>query len=337
MAGPFYVDPDAGGGETGADWTNAWLTLQTALDTAVSGEIIYCRNTETLGAPLDVDTNSGGLTNGVIKIIGCNAAGNIDGTRFVIDAASTAANCILTDAQTHLWWENIELKGATGDNFDATGSADYWWWVNCISHNAGASGWDLTSADRHGFIRCKSYANGNDGWEFPGFTTRFFFCVAYDNTGTGWYGNSGSGHGGHCFVGCIAHNNSDGFYNSTAENVFVNCIADSNATIGTQTAMDYSYVLMSRITNQAGAGDIGLDAGDELVFIGYNVFDTNTSDIANTALRNLIPMDANTDTNEYDPDADDGYNNLGNDDFNLKASRTYNGDGNDVIGLGIGS
>ena len=52
----------------------------------------------------------------------------------------------------------------------------------------------------------------------------------------------------------------------------------------------------------------------------------------------FIPTEAGVDTNDIsDTDDDDGYNNKATQDFNLKADRTYNGDGNDTIPMGIGS
>lgn len=80
----YYVDPLAAGSNDGTSWTNAWTSIQSAFDTAVVGDIVYCRGTQTVAARIDVDTNSGTNAGGFIKFVGCNASGTVDGTRFTI-------------------------------------------------------------------------------------------------------------------------------------------------------------------------------------------------------------------------------------------------------------
>ena len=40
-----YVDPTASGSNNGTSWTHAWTTMQSAYDTAVAGDQVYCRGT----------------------------------------------------------------------------------------------------------------------------------------------------------------------------------------------------------------------------------------------------------------------------------------------------
>ena len=54
MPGPYYVWNGAGGGATGADWTNAFLTMGAAITASVAGDTIYVASdhTETQGTTL---------------------------------------------------------------------------------------------------------------------------------------------------------------------------------------------------------------------------------------------------------------------------------------------
>lgn len=154
----YYVDPSAtgnndGGGDGGdpsdptqaANWTDAWTTLQSATDTAVGGDIVYCRGTETLTAPIDLDASAGTTAGGWIKYIGCNSStGAVDGSRYTLDGNSTAVNCLLFYASpygVYLWFENMVFTGATGSGvaFPANvGSPTMY--VNCVAHTNGSFG-----------------------------------------------------------------------------------------------------------------------------------------------------------------------------------------------------
>ena len=335
----YYVDPAAGGNNDGSDWTNAWTNVQSAFDTAVAADIVYCRGTQTLGAKIDIDTNSGSTAVGYIKFIGCNAAGNIDGTRFVLDATDTYASCLdaVTSAQKYIWIQNFELKQATGDGFDGNlGGLDFWVWINCISHDNGDDGWNLLSVDNGLFIKCQAYNNGDDG--FYGATSKnvFIFCASKVNGGSGYKQLGVS-----TYCDCIAHDNGPdvgdkGFYITVGTCLF-HCIADGEK-VGVEISTDWVILLQNRITNN----ETGIDFSGEIGLCGWNLFHNNTTaDFANpaafgTTYAIAIPDNSDTDTNEIDPDADDGYNARATDDFNLKASRTYNGE-TEYVDLNIGS
>ena len=335
----YYVDPAAGGNNDGSDWTNAWTNVQSAFDTATAGDIVYCRGTQTLGAKIDVDTNSGSIVAGFIKFIGCNAAGNIDGTRFVLDAGDTYTNCLdsVTTAQKYIWIQNFELKQATGSGYSYMSTADYWVWINCISHDNGAHGWNLTSSDRHLFLKCQAYNNVDSGFYYMTALCFFGFCVAWANGDSGFDDGSYS-----IYYACIAHDNGsdagdEGFALGAQGGVLLNSIADGEK-VGIFVKYDWAVMLCNRITNN----ETGIDFSNEIGLCGWNLFHNNTTaDFANPAAMGAayaiaIPDNADADTNEIDPDADDGYNARATDDFNLKTSRTYNGE-TEYVDLNIGS
>lgn len=336
--GTHYVDPAAAGANNGTSWTDAWTNVQSAFDTAVAADIVYCRGTQTLGAKIDVDTNSGSIVAGFIKFIGCNAAGNVDGTRFSLDATDTYASCLdsVTTAQTYIWIQNFELKQATGDGYSFLSGADNWAWVNCISHDNGGHGWSLVSSDRHLFIKCQAYNNIDTGFNGMAHDCFLVFCAAWTNGGSGYISTEPD-----TFYGCIAHDNGpdvgdEGFQLDTGC-VMVNCIADGEK-VGIYLSADMAFMLCNRITNNV----TGIDFSSEVGLCGWNLFHNNTTaDLANPAAFGVtyaiaIPDNADTDTNEIDPDADDGYNARATDDFNLKTSRTYNGE-TEYVDLNIGS
>lgn len=335
----YYVDPAAAGNNDGSDWTNAWTDVQSAFDTAAAADIAYCRGTQTLGAKIDVDTNAGSLAAGFIKFIGCNAVGSVDGTRFVLDATDTYVNCIdaVTNSKMYIWIQNFELKQATGSGFSGMSAADNWVWINCISHDNGAHGWDLLSVDLCLFLKCQAYANVDDGFYYATYSNVFVFSVAWGNGDSGYV----SGAGRNTFYGCIAHDNGPdagdkGFSLVGSDRAF-NCIADGEK-VGIHTSSDGIMLFCNRITNN----ETGIDFSSELCLCGWNLFHNNTTaDLANPAAFGAIyaialPDNSDTDTNEIDPDADDGYNARVTDDFNLKASRTYNGE-TEYVDLNIGS
>lgn len=337
----YYMDTAGSNTSPYDTWAKAATDLQTLLDLAVAGDICYCRGTQTLAAPLDVDTQTGDVVSGFIKFIGCAADGSVDGTRFVLDGNSAAANCLLATTMSYIWFENFELKLATGDGFDATGAADKWVWINCISHNNGTAGWDMYGADEHIFIRSIAYSNTNDGWKDVYYYSKFFFCSAYGNADCGFDGSTGTIS---CvWIGCVATDNGDndkGWNELDEHCVVFNCVIDgTNQTgeIGIHLNDLTCIVLGCRITNLAS----GIDADSMLGLYGWNYFHNNTADLANATLLANIPHDEEL-TNHYnavdgsnkaDVDADDGFNDAANKDFNLKETRTLR---KTAIGLGIG-
>lgn len=339
MAGPYYVDPAAGGADDGTSWGDAWTTLQRAIDGTdgtqpVAGDIVYCRGTETLGAAADVDGNSGSAIAGVIKFVGCNAGGSVDGTRYVMDANATAASCLSSWSAGYLYFENFELKNATGSGLDMSVGGDNNIFVNCSFNNNGAHGVDTGSGSRYNkFIRCLFYANTNSGLYKAQYHT-VVFCAFYSNGD----GGIASMYDQNTVVGNVFHDNGDNDpqiaiddWNIIMNNVFDGI--DQTGETGISITGENNLIQLNRITNLA----TGLDAANEVQFYGWNYFHDNTNDTTNSTYAYPIPLDGTSNTNQADVDADDGYNASGTDDFNLKTDRVYNGDGSDVIGLNIGS
>lgn len=285
---------------------------------------------------MDVDTNAGSSTTAKIKFIGVASDWSVDGTRAVIDAKGGNNNCINHNVP-FVWLENFELDDGNTDNVVLGSSSDSSVYVNCISHDAGADGFAVdNNANAMMYIRTQSYNNTNWGWDGYGGNNKWVACTAYGN-GDGAFDTGYAV--GKVLDGFVAHDNGNNDNNiemyrydyishsvvdgtdQTGETGIIDVIGDSN------------LVIFNRITNL----NEGLDAGSRSDVFGFNLFHNCTTDTTNATLLDPIPLDSTTDTNKYDPDADDGYNAKATDDFNLKASRTYNGDGNDVLDMNIGS
>jgi hypothetical protein len=314
-------------------WAKAATSLQTVVDLATVTDDIKAQGT--FNESIDVNTNSGSAAGGYIKIIGYNGSEVLDGTRCVIDGESTRANCLTNYDQDIIWWENFEFTGATESGVDLTGTGINNLFINCISHNNGIHGWDCVGSGANRWMRCLSYGNTNVGWNDPENGCHFFMCFGYQN-----------GDEGVNFVHSSATVIASGFFDNGESNInlrepgnnsFVyNCFMDGTNQTGETGALynrDWATFIANRITNCA----TGLDCGGEVVLFGLNLFHNNTADTANVGISDTLPFDTVVDSNEYDPDIDDGYNAAGSFDYNLKADRTYNGDGSDTIGMNVGS
>jgi hypothetical protein len=252
---------------------------------------------------LDVDTKSGTNAGGYIKFIGCkdDAGFTVDGTRCIIDGNSTSANGLnFGNGADLVWFQNFEVQECTyGIIYGAYYSEGYVF-INFCSHNNAANGFRIASGYPKwvSFIRCTSYLNGGSGF-YLGTSTdlRFYFCCSYSNTGRGF--EEASPEKGNLIFGCVTHANTTVGFEVGSGTKLINCVADGNLTKGvfviSHTNLDHTVILGCRITNQSGAGDIGVDAGNEILLSGWNYFENNAdANVQNTGAYYFIPLDDNT-------------------------------------------
>lgn len=317
-------------------WATAWHTLAIALYIQpASGDIIYCRKSgggagETTTGVLSC-ASSGSNGSGPIKVVGCNAAGNVDGTRYVIDANNGDFDIIDFAGFDFWWWENIEVKnnGGTAQTgwYSSGATSECHIFVNCCANNCTGSGFSVGSNIQHSyFFRCVSYANTLHG--FSGYSYNyFFFCAAHTNTGDGF-----NVRGGALLYGCISHDNTDdgvelGFGIGIR---LINCVLDSNGDDGflaiATTTNDTNCLIGCRITNHSTAGSNGLITLDEMCIVGWSYFEDNDDNIAGAshdaapnATFQYIPNADGTTTNVEDgADTDEGYVDRANNDFSTR-------------------
>lgn len=326
MGSTYYVDPAAAGDNNGTSWTHAWTTIQTAFDTAVAGDIVYCRGTEVITAQIDVDTQTGTYAAGFIKFIGCNAAGNRDGTRYIINANSNAIHGIVSTATADaIWLENIEVKncgGSTKNGFTIPGSSSGWVLLNCCANNCSGTGINGSAGSRNTYIRCVAYSNTLIGMS-GGADEKYIFCSSHDN------GTDGISDGGECvLLGCLFYDNGDdGIGNVVQTSIIINCSIDGNADNGIDVQSISSpwgpMMLGCRITNHSGAGDVGVDAVSRFLLTLGCYFEDNDTDIANAGVTYNVPITGDGAVSDiYDQaNTNEGYTDLtdGAEDFNLRS------------------
>ena len=336
-----YVDPAAGGTNDGTSWTNAWTSFQSAADTAVAGDIVYCRGTQTLAAQVDFDTNSGTNEGGYIKFIGCNSGGTVDGTRFILDCNSAGIHGIVATNIGLIWLENIEVKNTGGSGksgfYYLTPYAYGWVFINCCANTCSNDGFFLTTESQYFFLfRCVAYSCLGNGFSVSSLGSLIMLCVSRDNGIDGF--NSAAGLLD-TYIGCIAHNNTATGFNLKGRCLTLNCVSDSNGSKGILAVANTSLyptliAIANRITNHVGEGKIGLDCTSEIVLTGFNYFENNDGDnIQNATLHYFIPLEGgsatsnledliNTNTGYVDPtnhDFSTGYTDSGDPDLRRTA------------------
>jgi hypothetical protein len=333
----YYVDPSAGSRTAPYDtWAKAASSLSTIFALPPSaGDIIYARGTETIAAELDV-AGSGTNAGGFIKLIGCNASGDVDGTRYVVNAGGNGIHCIDWNG-SDLWWvENLEVKNTASGSYDgfytSVNTADGCVFINCCANTCGRYGF-TGRFDRTLFYRCVAYSNGLHGFSSLLYACAMLFCCSRDNAGIGFYTFTDG-----LMFGCLSYDNTDdGINPGTAAypGRIMNCVVDNNGDdgilISAGTLLNAPLVFGCRVTNQSGAGDIGINAGSEPLITGYCYFENNDGDnIQNATLHYNIPLSTSytagsgspTSSNVEDQsNTNQGYTSLteGSEDYNLRS------------------
>lgn len=319
-----YVDPAAAGSNDGTSWINAWTNVQSAFDTVTSGDIVYCRGTQTLTVGIDVDTNSGNETNGLITFIGCNASGAEDGTRFTLDANNVASDALKPSGVSDIYFRNIEFKNSTSDGIDVGSSICVnLVFYNCCSHNNGGHGFNIYNSSRINFIGCVAYGNSGDGF-YLDIYSRLLFCCSHDNTGIGFNGGYGVVND---IIGCLSYDNGDdGLGNVGPGSLLLSNVSDANADDGivlTTPASGYiSIIIGNRITNHAGTGDIGLNCNGIICLHGWNYLENNSdANIQNNSISQEILNNGASTNMEDQSNTNQGYTSLteGSEDYNLRS------------------
>ena len=312
MAGPYYVDPAAGGDNDGSDWTHAWVSVQSAFDTATAGETVYCRGTQTLGAVIDVDTNSGDTTSGNIHFIGCDAGGTARAGQFTLDGDEAVANALLFGAVNYITIENFTIVDTTNDGIDF-GSAlvTYVDFIKCIAESCGGCGFMLYKSYYCKVISCIARNNDDEGFYYPYINVYFINCLAYGNGGFGFCNI----YNYNVLYGCLAYENGDdGFHFSHRSNCMINCVSADNNTGATGSGLRIiaggnQLIINCRFTNNDSYG-IEMDAAvDDSNYEDYNVFYDNDDNPR---------LNINSGLNSDDNPADNGFVDSATDDYNVK-------------------
>ncbi len=328
----YYVDPDDAGTNVGTQ-ANPWQSIQDAIDgsggsTLVAGDEVLCMHgtgdDEDLSAIIDVDpTNQGTVATGYISFIGVNGSWANDGTKYIIDAQDSLANCIRTQtaAKDLILWENFEFKRATGDGVGISqlgSDCDGWLFINCSSHDHGGDGFGGFRNNNGRYILCTSYNNTGDGFTIDS-GSMLFFCSSHSNSGHGVINAGLSGYS----IGCLYYDNTlDDINDFERGSIIYNNILDNptdDCLLVVAGLSSVPTVIGNRITN---AGDIGIDYSGDVVIEGWNYFQSNSTNEANNSLIKSLLYNGVATTLKDQGDTDEGYENKAGDNYNLASDAT---------------
>jgi len=307
----YYVDPAASGSNDGSSWTDAWTDFQSAATNAVAGDTVYMRGSQTPSAAITF-ANPGDLTSGLIKYIGVNSSGVNDGTRFELDGGSTLSAVISQDGKNYLWFENIEVYGATGYGWTGTADNSHCVYINVCCNNNGGAGFNTDKVKKCVFILCTAYSNSSRGFgASSGNNNSFFYCVARDNSLTGFAISSAEP----ILIGCISYNNAQrGIEGLGDYGIAYNCVIEANGDHSDEGGIESSFggvsvrsIIGCRITNHSTTGEFGIDANSTLLLHGWNYFEDNDTNITSaTYAFEIKPNGISTDQADQ-ADTNEGY------------------------------
>jgi hypothetical protein len=274
---------------------------------------------------IEFDTAEGSRATGEIKIWGTtdltdptNNYGEaiLDGTDHASTKRANHGITFLAGAEDFLYFRYVTFQNTLGDGWRMLGlhlGYDTFW--KCKGNGNTGNGWNGNSSgfDFSKWIQCQANDNTGRGFYRTEASGRYIFCEAKNNGAEGWeLIDTGA-----VLVGCVAHNNTIGIELFSDTGLVVHCVADGNSTNGidfSSVTVDGGIVIGSRITNQSGAGDFGINSAQSANFVweNWNAFYNNNTD------RN------NVDTGEDSSSAgaDDGYTDQANDDFNVQDGKT---------------
>ena len=276
-----YIDGElTTGTQSGDDWANAYHTeanIQAAYDQLTAGDTLHATRTQTLTAPIDIDQASGS-SGSPITVLGYNYNSGspiVDGTKYVIDANSAAANCILVADKDYWHFKNVEFENATADNVTAkTDHPRYWWFVNCESHAAGTRGWGDSGGKTFRnsfFVLCQSYLNGTAGFSLNTVNS-LLFCTAHSNGQSSAHRGFQTDHS--TLIGCVAYNQTGQAFCDTGNGLMFGCVSDDPSVCSVLvSAGKCACIVASRLTG-TGVGVQGGGTGDLLDL--YNFINTST-------------------------------------------------------------
>jgi hypothetical protein len=260
-----YFQQDAVGANNGLTLASAWTDLQTAVDTttAALGPLNICKRLDgaatTVAAQIDFDTNNGTTTN-LLRYVGCNSAGVVDGSRVVFSGGLGAYHPFSISSRLYCSWENLAITamgaGKAAMNIVATAQINIW--VNCeFYETAGNAAQAINGTGSFGyalFYDCQFHDLTLNAGTYYAVNLANACCFVRCNFLHCRYTTYATV-GGTQYIDCVFHGNYDGpIFSTTAYNGLVlNCVFDSNTSRGVGLLTSESNVVASRFTNNTTA------------------------------------------------------------------------------------
>lgn len=296
----YYVRPVNGlDTNTGTTFAAAFLSAQKAVDTAIAGdEIRLCAEaTETVLAPIDLDTNNG-IDTGKIRVAGYDGTNGEIPEKYIIQAApGFAGGSVVLRTEgfgAGIIWRDIEFDGnnLAAQAFDnAEGQfAHQSTYIRCLFHRATENGFRSKEASRAFFYACDFFDNGETGYkpyQYQDGRADFSYCRFYNNTDHGAYIDDAENQ----FRSCEFYSNGlDGLYIwARADTTLIeSCVAYGNGRHGINHASSTANRLIVQQNSFVGNGGYGIsfastDMDHELLFCDFNHDHNNTSGATNLA------------------------------------------------------
>jgi hypothetical protein len=290
FAGGVPTNAEAGGGQgyivyitgktyyihvTAGTWTTGAAHCITKENAAVFSNYIEAITVTKPG----LSPPAAGTAGNHISIIGTDndVPWTVGTTQCVLDAASAAAQCILTGAYfSYYKYKNIKLMRATVANWNS-GYGRFNIFINVSSTLSANNGFNYLGGN-NSFFQCISYLNTGNGFDTEdagGFGSWYNCCEAVNNTGVGFltiniaYVQA--------LANCVSSGNSIGV--SVGANLIQNCIIDGNKTHGISiTGGNDIPIFGNRISNNGTtASHYGILASAASLDVNenYNVFFNN--------------------------------------------------------------
>lgn len=328
----LYVDPAAtGGSDNGTSWTDAWLSIQSAIDygSLAAGDNIYMRGTETPSVQIDWDGLSGTAADR-INFIGCNASGVVDGTRYILDFGTNAIDGCVWNNMDYLSLQNIRITSSyTGGTVHGmkyiTSNSSYINHVNLMIDSWSGDAINGSYCYQSFWNRCLAVGNGGYGFRSNSNGHKYSYCSAFDNGNTGFVVNAF----GLC-VGCLSVRNGSYGYDFGSFAHAYQCVAHDNDGSGMFLGGTVNELHGCRLTLNGGYG-VELN-GFVSPVLTHCYFQSNTSGAAESGYTEMN-IDGTGSHNEFSgSDTNYGYVDPDNDNYNLAKNATLR---NIFISLGV--
>ncbi len=201
----YYVDPVSGSdGNAGTSFGAAWATTQHAADNATAGDNVFlCKTgTETISAKIDMDTNAGDTTSGLINFISYNSLGTAYEAGYEIQVSSSITHLLdYTSTCARVKWIGVDFNGNSNVsshllNHSAASEGNGTVYMCCTIRNGNSNGAEMRATYVQ-FIDCDIYGHGGDGLRSNNVASsrwtggQVIRCKIHDNTGDG-IGNLGA-------------------------------------------------------------------------------------------------------------------------------------------------